>query len=1387
MANNTRPYSSPNYKKEEKKKQDTRPYSSPNYPKQETSKPQTKPTTETRGTPYTPTYNTPKPTPYTPPYQTQTQQQNKPAAVSQPQQPQQHVVQQQQTVQQQQQTNSTFINSLNNTSNVYGVDAEKINNNVEIAKQLPKTRLASINKTNASIRAQNKQLQADLKAQRQNNDVIKAKDLDTYANSTYWSNGRKQDVSYATSIDYYNMERSGYEVVYVENGTGTLTNKGGVYTIGRDNLAGLPNNVKTVLVDNDGNWKYLVDTTSRAEHVDALQRKLAAVNRIYSNDSGDGLFQKELILNNKANKRAHKLLYKAKVLDKRYSETKNPEVLKQLSATLSALNAYQNVIDDSTSRLTAYGKEWAAKYEFYDHAINKHSKWSVEDESQYQELLKNTVHGDLTPEMVSQFTAMQKRREANKDCAAFLGKDYILKYKEQEDNIKKAVDEYNKWDPDAVHLEKAEDLGTQFKRFMANALIDRHSSNLFEEESKTRREAAIKGMGEAIKKNFSPVATSYKEYKKARDAYKSATKRIEEIQAGETIFEYSAEEIANLEAKQTEYLRASENAIIQGKNLMFNNFIANLSVFDTFSVQSTFVAWRMAAHPERYSNDPKWLKMQDAFEAIMGTGWRNDIDAGKMAQAMLTMKLGLNNDNDYIYLDGSDLRHSYKDSNGEYKKYGFLGSLAVGMLTDVSFLTSIAKGISGVATNKIGTRAVLDTASESFTESLIRAGVADSTAKEFTNTSIVQKALRKDISTAIKKTIKEGGDDLAKTLKETILNRAELLNDFAVDDFKRLITKNQYDDFLRNAEELITQSNDIVNTSLQIQKGTMLTHALGTIDDTLNEMQSVLFKSTCPVAGAVVGVAHIGKAIKNAHNLKLAQELPLYSALQTTRQVYAKIENLGFNSILDSSGFHKQWQEIMDEWAYGVMGSIKQMPGQDYAKIVEPLKDCSDYLLRETANSYVHHVISKLDDALDTLNITAFGNTIQIKDVEESLAKLAQENGYNTFDEMYAVIKNNIQVIYDASPDARHIVEAFDRKYSDTMLKRSIDNIRNYVSNAEEHLAYIKSVFNTNGKSVISVTNARLHPEFVIGTADTTLECIRDFLRTVNNDYTTIVQQADGLADEALARVHSLHETGMHTIDALEDIALGDVSKDTINKAQAWLYKYSYEMDNIYINRLKQWGQNIIQDTLGVQDYLKNINASVPEHAGNTEVLNSLTESMQKFFAEKGINVTKEELISNVIKENPDDFLKLSTQQQSLLIYRVMENKGSMITGQINNAELKNLTDQLVDCNAQLNKNLRLLQMYFPSNGGSYSAINNAISNACAMSNTRMISNYLKASGVDNNMHMAMDMLHCKYNSYRTTTDILAKKQRSSTCRYTSVPYFPVNSHSRQGRVDTHL
>jgi hypothetical protein len=317
--------------------------------------------------------------------------------------------------------------------------------------------------------------------------------------------------------------------------------------------------------------------------------------------------------------------------------------------------------------------------------------------------LTNKVSGKAL--LYTEFAELSKRREANKDSAVYMNNDALMSLDTLSKNMQKAIDEYNKWDSVTIHTENGEALGAIIKRAMMTTLnYDVHNDtftnisnalrafnpalNMYDTADRLLNDKAYKeevkdiykDAWTATKKNFTPIGVMVSEMNKASDAYKAVNDRINR---GDYT---SPEELADLRAKRLEYIAANEAALKQGRNIMFNNVISNLSVFDMTSIEDLFVAWRMAKHPERYADDPKFKKMQDAYKVIYGTNYRGDMDAGKMAKAMLSIR-GKDFGNDYIYLDSSDLRH--KNGNN----YGFFASLAVGTLTDIGSLAGVAENL----------------------------------------------------------------------------------------------------------------------------------------------------------------------------------------------------------------------------------------------------------------------------------------------------------------------------------------------------------------------------------------------------------------------------------------------------------------------------------------------------------------------------------------------------------------------------------------------------------------------------------------------------------------------------------------------------------------------
>ena len=356
MANDTRPYSSPNFPKEEKKEekkkdrsQETRPYSSPNFKKEETNKTETPVITGHT----TPPYSSPN---YTQPSQ---QQNNTSAASSQSQNQSKNnnIFNLNTPAAKQAQANATFINSLN-PINAFSINPANVLNNSETS-QIFNNVTQENRKTPPNLELLTKSVNA--KTIKTNRDVIEAvkakqkreKEVEDFKNmfeSTFWDSGRKKSVSYATSIDYYDMERRGFETVFVEDGDGRLEEKAGVFTIGRDKLEGLPKDVKMVMVDKNNNWKYIANTGKRADFVETMTAQRDAATLRYENNVTQE--SKNLIANKfTLNKLEKQLNY----LEHQANKTRKPEDFEAYQNAIVQYNDCIQAINKNYSNLHDYG------------------------------------------------------------------------------------------------------------------------------------------------------------------------------------------------------------------------------------------------------------------------------------------------------------------------------------------------------------------------------------------------------------------------------------------------------------------------------------------------------------------------------------------------------------------------------------------------------------------------------------------------------------------------------------------------------------------------------------------------------------------------------------------------------------------------------------------------------------------------------------------------------------------------------------------------------------------------------------------------------------------------------------------------------------------------
>ena len=1368
MANNTRPYSSPNYPKEEKKekKKETQKRGNPGTPYTPgVDGGGTNPGHRGNpGTPYTPPYQTPSPTPYTPPYQTNTQQQNNnPAASSQPQNNQQQQNQQNKSNTQQQsvqQTNARVLDDFSKFKNEINPNTVTLEQNTKIAKVFNTIQInhkkAPLTIMNKAIKTKANELYKAAKAEEEEKKKTQ-KFEDMYGNSAYWYSGRKQSVSYATSIDYYNMSRSGFKTVYVEEGDGELKQKNGIFTIGRNKLEGLPGNVKTVLVDYDNNWKYLVDTTHRAEHVATLENKRAA-NTAYYEDK----ITNELTRSKKLDvtlKLAHDEITR---LYEIHSKQRTPENLENLNNAIDRYNSLVALSNESQNKLIGYGKGWAERQQHYDNAINNTASWTVEDEAHYQQLRTildrygsdynaiiytpqrpySTPNFDRKKEaratdkalMLAEFAELTKRREAGKDSAAFMNLDTIASLNDTVEQMGKVVDDYNAKAPYYVSIEEGQGIGQIAKRLMFTNPSGNFAAYTMDGSTLVKENTAYNGIASSAIKGISPFKPAIEDMKKAKAEYYALQEKIDNYidsrayQGYDTTVQYGSDDLKDLIAQRTKALEMYHEAYEWGKNTVVNNFLSNLTIFDMHTFTDMYVAWKMQSHPERYEDDPKYQKLQNALKYVYGEGYRVDMDAGKAAMAILKTNYQDTYGSDYIYLDSSDLRYK----NGEH--YGFFASLMVSMLTDADSLLSLGKLGVNAALKLGGTRAVAKSISDSFIQAMVRSDISQEAAEQFVKSKSVQSYIKRDVKQAINKTLKEGGDDFLNTVRQSAKERAKLFGgafvdgkyaDEVIEGFDAL----HYEKFLRHAEETVANSGSLARRSFLVEKGTVLSTALGSLDDILDNAQRAMFKLTCPAAGAVTGIAKANKLIREWKINKLASPENIEKAAPVAKQLMAIVNKVSFDDCLDGTAFATRCSDALAEYEY----ALKNALNSDFKKIgkynrdtVKMFSDLKDIGMQSFSTSTASNITKELKAVLK-------------KDGINGLEDFAKAHNFVNFEEMFANIEKNIEPIYEYSNDAKNIIDAFRAEYQYTFKHFKMDQVNLYVDNAESFLHSIKAVIDTGSAPVYSLTTVRyMPPEWIQGISEELYNGIHDFMCTVNNDYTSFIN--------ATGDLHSVFESAQDVMEVLEDIKLGDFSSSNILNAQILLEEFADELDNVYIKNLKDWQANAVHDAFGVQDYLDTIEHIAPEHAGSTETINKLYDNFDKFFKEHG-NDNPKDVVSKFITANEDELMRIPMQQRQATIYRLMESKGSALIRQSEDANFRVFTESLTDCNSQFSKNCKLIQIEAADEKVG-ERIKQAFNNACAAENTRIINDNLNLNGVNRQFQYSInDVLAGNYNS----------------------------------------
>ena len=136
--------------------------------------------------------------------------------------------------------------------------------------------------------------------------------------------------------------------------------------------------------------------------------------------------------------------------------------------------------------------------------------------------------------------------------------------------------------------------------------------------------------------------------------------------------------------------------------------------------------------------------------------------------------------------------------------------------------------------------------------------------------------------------------------------------------------------------------------------------------------------------------------------------------------------DMQFDDILDSANINKVTKAVQNEFYIAAMSNYSKFEGKAFDDVLGMFKDYESSVMRSTVNSYTNMVISDLSNRLSEGGL-------------EALERFAKEYDYNSFDEMYKVINENLSQLKEYSPDSEAIVKAFNGDYA-----RSIVNERRH-------------------------------------------------------------------------------------------------------------------------------------------------------------------------------------------------------------------------------------------------------------------------------------------------------------------------------------------------------
>lgn len=1143
---------------------------------------------------------------------------------------------------------------------------------------------------------------------------------------------KPKPVTYATASDFLNMQKKGYEAIYVEDGNAKFSSDKGVYTIGRNRLSGLPVGVKVILVDRDGNFKYIANTSRRAEVVESLYATQLAQCGDISNKMSGIISKKEAM---------EQQLDGLDKLVKKYEEiavrTRNKIDIANYERALDArYSLYSKYIaEDFNTQLKAYGQQYAEVFTKYEDAKNMYTRWTTEDEQAYQDIkeqldtykenaLVTTASGRQKilridnaeyAKLLSQYVQLAERREKYGDDPVFANADTIAYFKSLEESMGKAVDEYNVWGSVTLDPNKELSLGTAIREAWMTGMEARYSGlgyaitdkmqgtnkfdELMEQQVKVGNEFGETVLNAATNP-YKVGSVAYSEYNKAYDAYQKAMK-----EAKTSKDRASATAVFDDEVK---YINKQFAAIA------LSNLGNNMDVFDMYSVQREYVAYMMAKHPELYADDPKFKMMREAYKEVYGTDFRGSVDALRMAFTALQIERGKFDDS--VYLDGSDLRHvtdtaSFK--HGEH--YGFLASLAVGYCSDISNWMMIPKAAASTAA-RAGADGLVEVASDALVRTLVNNDIAESTARELVSSSNVQKQLLEAAQQAVNQSMKTGGDDL---LEAFVKIERSTFNDIAgksLDDVLSTLDDIDVKKFFYDATNALNElAPDAIERSLLLSKGTVIANTLNSVDDAIQDFQKLMFQITCPAAGAVVA---LHKGIKWAKSLASAGDISpeIVQAITTTgKQAMARISDMQFDDILDSANINKVTKAVQNEFYIAAMSNYSKFEGKAFDDVLGMFKDYESSVMRSTVNSYTNMVISDLSNRLSEGGL-------------EALERFAKEYDYNSFDEMYKVINENLSQLKEYSPDSEAIVKAFNGDYARSIVNAKLDNIKLCVENVNTHVKSIQEILGVSDVATLSETNVLMNAELPQGVAGLLYDKINEFSATVNPDF--VVDASSGFtAQEFLDDVINAKQT-------LENVMLGHTDVNSLNAANEAVLKYTDDINNVYLKNLKDFKDNALFDGLGKTNYLDRIqdNLVVANHAGSNELYESVCSAVVEKFKDKGI--TEADVRKFLIDSSVANKLSLEDQQ---VLMSLMPNKGYNVISQCADKSAVELVNGLTDCNSQLYRTLQLVSDSLKETVGDVAdeviGVNNIIQNACAMEASRKIIDTLQSEGLIDSAH----------------------------------------------------